>query len=276
MGASEIKRYERLFENGNLDEFLEIATLGQLIGLLDFLRSDKMRLMETSPFPSPDLEDQVGVMILNHLLSQGRKVDHREHRDMIAYLGQAGFTIAHLKTGEGDVKSEKVSIERKEDDFMTSLFDDRRLKQLGAMREEADHSFLIITKSYNEVKQDVMERDIGENILVGYIASLCAIGYPPLFISNKYDAARIMKRLVSKLEADTHGLYVRRPKKARPSDYRNAIFETLPGVGPKLRRKIAERFLTIQDLAGATVEELQEIDGVGNKTAERIYDILHT
>ena len=85
-----------------------------------------------------------------------------------------------------------------------------------------------------------------------------------------------MKRLVSKLEADTHGLYVRRPKKAGPSAYRNAIFETLPGVGPKLRRKIAERFLTIQDLAGATIEELQEIDGVGNKTAERIYAILHT
>jgi len=274
MGASSIRKFSTLFENGNLEKFLDSATLGQLVGFLRFLKENPK--METSDFPARKLLRKVEVMILNQMLAQGRRVDHREHQDMIAYLGQVGFEIAHLKTGEGDFQTTKVSIERKESDFMPSLFDDRRLTQLGSMREEAEYSFLVISKSYDEVKLEVMERGISENILHGYIGSLCAVGYPPLFISNKYDLAQIVNRIVSKIENDTHGLYVPRPRKAKPSDYRNAMLEALPSVGPKTRRKLTERFPTISALADASVEEIQEIEGIGEKTAIRIHDVMHS
>lgn len=271
MTANSIRKYSTLVEAEEIEDFLGSATLGQLVGFLRYVRK-----MESSSFPVPDLESRLGMMILDYLLSQGRIVDHREHRDMIAYLGQVGFEIAHLKTGEGDMKSTKVSIERKEDDLMPSLFDDRRLTQLGAMREDAEYSFLIVTKSYEEVKMEVMERGIGESILHGYIASLCAVGYPPLFIHDKYDAAQIINRIVAKIESDSHGLYVPRPKKAKAGDYRNAMLEALPSVGPKLRRKIVGAYPTIDDLCSASVEDLQEIEGIGKKTAERIFSILHS
>lgn len=271
MAANSIRKYSSLVEKDEIEKYLGSATLGQLVGFLRYVRK-----MESSSFPVPDLEARLGMMILDYLLDQGRLVDHREHRDMVAYLGQVGFEITHLKTGEGDMKSEKVSIERKEDDLMPSLFDDRRLTQLGAMREEAEYSFLIVTKSFQEVKMEVMERGIGENILHGYLASLCAVGYPPLFIPDKYDAAQIINRLVAKIEADRHGLYVPRPKKARPSDYRNAMIETLPSIGPKTRRKLIAEFPTLSDLCSASIEDLQEIEGIGKKTAERIFTIMHS
>tara|TARA_R100000908_G_C3718957_1_gene122514 strand:- start:14 stop:829 length:816 start_codon:yes stop_codon:yes gene_type:complete len=271
MAANSIRKYSTLVDREQIEEYLETATLGQLVGFLRYVRK-----MESSNFPVPDLETKLGMMILDYLLDQGRRVDHREHRDMVAYLGQVGFEIAHLKTGEGDMKSAKVSIERKEDDLMPSLFDDRRLTQLGAMREEAEYSFLIVTKSYQDVKLEVMERGISENILHGYIASLCAVGYPPLFIHDKYDSAQIINRLVAKIESDNHGLYVPRPKKAKATDYRNAMLEALPSVGPKLRRKIVAEFPTIADLSGASIEDLQEIEGIGKKTAERIFSIMHS
>ena len=51
------------------------------------------------------------------------------------------------------MKGGTISIERKEDDFMDSLFDDRWLRQLGAMREEAEYSYLVVTKSYEAIKR---------------------------------------------------------------------------------------------------------------------------
>ena len=46
--------------------------------------------------------------------------------------------------------------------------------------------------------------------LLGYIASLCAVGYPPIFMPDKYDASDLIER-IDKSEDDNHGLFVARP-----------------------------------------------------------------
>ena len=92
MAANSIRKYSTLVDREQIEEYLETATLGQLVGFLRYVRK-----MASSNFPVPDLETKLGMMILDYLLDQGRRVDHREHRDMVAYLGQVGFEIAHLK-----------------------------------------------------------------------------------------------------------------------------------------------------------------------------------
>jgi len=244
-------------------DLLEKGTLGNKLGLLRAMSEDNV------------MRGVVGESILLEMLSRHRKIDHREHPLMVAYFSQLGFEVAHLKTGEGDLTGMKVSVERKEDDFMDSLFDDRRLRQLGAMREEAEYSYLIVTKSYNEIKEEVIHRGVSEQVLTGFIASLCAVGYPPIFIGDKYDASIIVRKIMDKIDDDHARLYVPRPKSPKPQEYRNAIVEALPKIGRKLRRIIISHYPSLKELSDASVEDLQKIDGIGEKTAERIYDIFN-
>ena len=135
------------------------------------------------------------------------------------------------------------------------------------MREEAEYSYLVVTKSYEAIKRS--RRGVGEQVLTGFVAALCAVGYP-VFIEDKWDAAVVMRKIMDKIDDDTTRLYVPRPRSPKPQEYRNALIEALPKVGIKTRRKIVQAFPSMADLCGATVEQLVEIEGIGQKTAERI------
>jgi len=219
--------------------------------------------------------EQIGTSITGELLKRQRKVDHREHWLIRSYLAELGFEISHLHTGQGDVASSRVSIERKEDDLLPSLFDNRRLTQLGAMREEAEFSFVIITKSWSDIKMDAAEKGMSTRTLLGYIASLCAVGYPPIFMPDHYDAANLMHRIVEKVEDDIPRLYVPRPNAPKPKEYRDIIIQALPKVGLKTRRKLVEHFGSLANIANASVDEIKALDGIGEKVAQRIYDVFH-
>ena len=219
--------------------------------------------------------EQIGTAIVGELLNRQRKVDHREHWLIKSYLSGLGFEISHLHTGEGDVSSSKVSVERKEDALLPSLFDDRRLRQLGAMREEAEFSFVVITKSWDDIKQDAAEKGMSTRTLLGYIASLCAVGYPPIFMPDHYDAANLIHRIVEKVEDDKARMYVPRPKAPKPKEYRDSMIEALPKVGYQTRKKLIQKFGSLAGMASATVDEFKEIEGIGDKTAEKIYAVLH-
>ena len=221
-----------------------------------------------------DLIRDLAVNTLVEELNQMKRIDHREHWIMRQYLAQLGFEIVHLNTGSGDMASRKVSVERKEDDLLPSLFDQRRLRQLSAMREEAEFSYLVITKSWEEIKLDATKKGMSVRTLLGYIASLCAVGYPPIFMPDKYEAADLINRIVEKIEDDHHRLFVARPSKAKPEDYRNALIEGLPKVGAQTRRRLVAKFGTLSALANATEKDLREVEGIGEVMAKRIYDVF--
>jgi len=263
-----------LRDRTKLKQAIEEGGLGRKLGILRVLAEDHQ--FEMGPIPKEDdkLCVWIAKSIVSDMLDRHKRIDHREHWAMIEYMVELGFELVHLDTGDGDFKSTKVSIERKEDDFISSLFDDRRLRQLSAMREKSEYSYLVVTKSFADVKAGALARGVSERVVTGYIASLCAIGYPPLFIDDKYDASRIVHRLVEKIEDDISRTYVPRPAAPMPVEYRNAIIESLPGIGAKTRRKLTAVFPSIASLASASVDELTEIEGIGAKTAQRMVEIL--
>jgi DNA excision repair protein ERCC-4 len=271
-------RYEKLVQDPDaLEEFIEEATLGQTLGLLRFVTSETPPWVQAARAVtgvSEVLIQRLKNRIADEMLGRHRVVDHREHYTMLSYLGELGFEVVHLPTGRGDIASTRVSIERKEDDLVPSLFDDRRLRQLGAMREDAEFSYLIVTKSYGQIKAGLRKRTISERTFVSFIASLCAVGYPPIFIDDRYDASLLMSKIVDKIEDDNHRIYVPRPKAPTADEYRNAIIEGLPKVGPKTRRKLTQKFKTISELCQASVDDISSIEGIGKSTAEKIVEVL--
>ena len=236
--------------------------LGNLITLLRNVGSDTER--------ENDLLVAIGKWHLDNRLI----VDHREHWKMIEYARDMGWEVEHLETGSGDYRSEMVAFERKEGDLSPSVYDRRLSKQLTAMRESSEFSFLIITRTWAEVKQDLAERGVSDEVLIGIVASCCASGYPPLFIGSGYDSTRLMKRIARKVGDDRHRLYVPRPTKPNPQEYKLAMIEALPTIGRVMAKKLLKSFGSISALANADVETLCSVDGIGQKTAERILEVL--
>tara|TARA_R110000803_G_scaffold107958_7_gene176189 strand:- start:764 stop:1633 length:870 start_codon:yes stop_codon:yes gene_type:complete len=278
------KRKNLLNEPKEVQRRIERGTKAERFSLI---RSILENIGETVESLSDDIEFNINEMnlptarniaILSVVdeLNRMKRIDHREHWLMRQYMADLGFEIVHLNTGEGDVASNKVSIERKDDDLLPSLFDQRRLRQLSAMREEAEHSFVVVTKSWDEIKTQAAQKGMSIRTLIGYMASLCAVGYPPVFMDDKYDAALLMERIVDKIEDDHHRLFVARPKKSHPDNYRNALIEGLPKIGQKTRRHLVEKFGSLAGLANATIEDLMSVDGIGKATAERIHSVFHT
>lgn len=277
------KRKNLLNEHNEIERRIERGTKAERFSLirsiLENLELTVESLTEDIEFniESPDLTTARNLALLSVVDELGRmkRIDHREHWLMRQYMADLGFEIVHLNTGDGDVASNKVSIERKEDDLLPSLFDQRRLRQLSAMREEAEHSFVVVTKSWDEIKKDASAKGMSVRTLIGYIASLCAVGYPPVFMDDRYDASFLMERIVEKIEDDNHRLFVARPKKAKPEDYRNALVEGLPKVGQQTRRRLVKEFGSLASLAAASVEDLMKVEGIGKATAERIHSVFH-
>ena len=54
-----------------------------------------------------------------------------------------------------------------------------------------------------------------------------------------------------------------------------SILDDINGVGPARRKALMQHFKEIDKIKNATVEELQEVDGVTPKVAEEIYSFFH-
>ncbi|MFB6082393.1 MAG: excinuclease ABC subunit C [Halanaeroarchaeum sp.] len=54
----------------------------------------------------------------------------------------------------------------------------------------------------------------------------------------------------------------------------STVLESVPGVGPSLRRRLLRRFGSVENVRGASIEELQSVPGVGEGTAQTLADRL--
>lgn len=64
---------------------------------------------------------------------------------------------------------------------------------------------------------------------------------------------------------------IRNSPKVPKDDWDRYLIEGFDGVGPATATSILEQFETVQIVMNAEIDELKEVDGVGTKTAEKIY-----
>lgn len=255
------------------DAFAKQIKKGRLGNLLALLRwATKVDPLVTNGEGRVDsLLKAIGQYHLDHPM----RVDHREHWTMVEWARELGWEVSHLETGSGDYRSERVAFERKEGDFSPSVYDRRLARQLTAMREAAEFSFLVITRSWEDVKEDLAKRGVSEEVLIGIVASCCVSGYPPLFIPNGFDATRLMQRIALKADDDRHRLYVPRPSKPEPKGYAVAMIEALPGVGKVMAKKLLKHFGSVRMLTDASEEDLMQVAGIGSTLSQRILEVLN-
>ncbi|MBP3347522.1 MAG: excinuclease ABC subunit C, partial [Clostridia bacterium] len=81
-------------------------------------------------------------------------------------------------------------------------------------------------------------------------------------------------QLLQRVRDEAHRFAITYNKLLREKTSLISIVEDVPGVGPKKRRALMEKFRTVGDIRRATVEELCEVEGINLALAEKIKDYM--
>lgn len=83
------------------------------------------------------------------------------------------------------------------------------------------------------------------------------------------------RNLIQQVRDEAHRFAVTGHRQRRDRQRGGSILETIPGLGPRRRRALLQRFGGLQGIARAGVEDLQRTEGISRALAERIYGHFH-
>jgi len=193
---------------------------------------------------------------------------------VVARLRGLGVQLAFKDLPAGDYHlSPRVAIERKTAaDFTVSILDRRLFRQADRLAEAYERPVILVEG------MDVHKPGrLHPNALRGAISYLVVLkGIAVIYAKDAEDAACLIATMA---RHEQHGLGyevpLRRKKKALTVEQqRLRIFESLPGVGPKMAKALLAHFKTPQSLANASLVELTALPNIGQKRATAILGAL--
>ncbi|MBR7050960.1 MAG: DEAD/DEAH box helicase family protein, partial [Methanobrevibacter sp.] len=191
--------------------------------------------------------------------------------------------IRHLTEMEIDVQvrsmavadyqvSDEVAIERKTaKDFVDSIVDKRLFKQAKELSEEFKHPIMILEGD------DLYTGMINPNAIRGSMASIAIdFGISIIPTRNSQDTAAMIKRIaVREQNGERTPIQIRTDKKpVSLMEQQLFIVESLPNIGPVNAKNLLLHFGTVSNILNASENDLQEVEGIGKKTAKDIRNVL--
>ena len=168
------------------------------------------------------------------------------------------------------IVSDRTAIERKRtDDFVDSIIDNRLFDQLQELTQ-FDNPVIII-----EGENLYTHRDIDPKAIRGAISSL-ALDYqiPTIWTDDEEDTVETLKSLARReQEQEDREVQVRGTKSGMTDEETlEFIVSGIPDINSKIAERLLEEFGTVRDIFTASPSELEEVEGIGEKTADKIVD----
>ena len=208
-------------------------------------------------------------------------IDQRELDSAIARdLSTRDGVETRLETLEvGDyVLSDRVAVERKSiEDFLSTLLDgDRSLfEQAGDLVQHYARPVLIL-----EGEGDLYaERNVHPNAIRGALASLAVdFGVSILWSRNEADTADLLETIATREQADEDREISVHGEKASKTlaEQQEYVVASIADIGPVTARSLLQALGSVEAVLTAPKEELLEVEGVGEVTADRIREVVGT
>jgi Fanconi anemia group M protein len=169
--------------------------------------------------------------------------------------------------------SERTAIERKEaKDFVDSIVDNRLFEQIQSLHQ-FENPVLVI-----EGKDLYSHRDIHPNAIRGAMASIAIDHSISILWSNEIKGTAELLESLAKREQEENDKEVavrggKSPKTEK--ELQEFVVAGLPDVNTKIARRLLKEFGTIQEVFTATEEELKNVEGIGEKKAESIRELIN-
>jgi len=201
-------------------------------------------------------------------------VDNREQNSkVVENLSKKKIKIQTAQLSVGDyIISENSAVERKEvSDFLESVTDGRLFSQARALSNNYREPVMIL-----EGEGLYERRNIDENAIYGALSSLaCDFRIPILFTKNEEETASLLSTMLKRKEKKKKTSAVRKEKKSMSTrDRKKYILEGLPSISGVLAERLLEHFGSVREVFQADEEELQQVEGIGPSTAEKIISVI--
>lgn len=276
-GRKRSGRVKVLITNGTRDEGYYWASINkerrmkrQLIDpeVLEELNSNAIEMMENEKRvkvldPAPKKEELPVVF-----------ADTREgNSKVIRHLSEMEIDVKVQAMAVGDYQvSDEVVIERKTaKDFVDSIVDKRLFKQARSLMEEFKRPLIILEGD------DLYNGMINPNAIRGSIASIALdFGISIIPTRNAQDTAAMIKRIaIREQSGEKTPIQIRTDKKpVNLWEQQLFIIESLPNIGPVNAKNLLEHFGTVANIINASESQLQEVEGIGKKTATNIRKVV--
>ncbi|MHA1713412.1 MAG: helix-hairpin-helix domain-containing protein [Candidatus Ranarchaeia archaeon] len=230
-------------------------------------------------------------------------VDHREGIDFINLVREIAGEIDVVKLPIGDLfisvsPGRGCLIERKTvNDFIVSMHSNHLWEQLLRMMKvdklfeiPISRRILVIQGTFEHYLDELARRSHIENRITNFWKSVCGAQQEILFVydtpifcaENNVALKAFLQVLIQReKQAKNDGLPKPRWMRRRITDQlpikdaRKLLLATVPSIGERLAENLLSHFHTIQEVASATVEDLQAVHGIGKKKAKRICQLFH-
>ena len=177
------------------------------------------------------------------------QVDIREQEKMMSISEKLGFRVAYLNAG--DLTCNIVGFERKSGDLFPSVYSSRIFQQLHEIKENYQFSYLIISRSFDDVISDALVSGISTKNVMCTLASFVLAGFPPIFIGSNMACADLAQEVMIKASDGKNRLgyenYTPVRRKATIGERALSILSSFPKVGEKKAGALMGWFNNLKD-----------------------------
>jgi ERCC4-related helicase len=268
-GRSGAGRVVVLVTKGTSDEIFRYVSQAKEKMMHKSLRS--MGTM-TSSGARPVMPEQSSI---DEFTPQGPKIvidDRETSSKVVEELSGMGAAIRLERLACGDYAiGERILVERKTArDFVDTLVNRDLLGQVKAMADAVIRPVMII-----EGGDLYTQRDIHPNAIRGVLAALTVdMGVSVLFSRDEQDTAQMLMVLARREEGGRgdHKVHPHKTHRSARED-QEYIISAFPEIGLKNARILLAHFGSVQAITNAELADLVAIKGIGQKTAQKVYDV---
>ena len=278
-GRKRTGRVKVLITNGTRDEAYYWSSVRKEEDMKSQLIDPKV-LEELNASAVERMEDQKRIKVLDRpKVEENKSVVYADSREgnskVIRHLTEMEIDVKVRSMAVGDYQvSDDVVIERKTaKDFVDSIIDKRLFKQARELSEEFKRPLLILEGD------DIYNGMLNPNAVRGTLASIAIdFGISIIPTRNSQDTAAMIKRIaVREQNGEKTHIQIRTDKKP-VSLWEQQLFivESLPNIGPVNAKNLLQHFGSVEKVITASETELQEVEGIGKKTAKNIRKVVES